>query len=170
MEDQVALVFWVCLQVRIVSITYLSLVELSIEFGPWRPIQNGSLVSNPWSWTKVANLVFLEQPVGVGFSYGTDPDELLAYNDYRASIDNLLTIRTFFTRFPERANQAFYVASESYGGHYIPQWTLQLFSDATLRKNFKGMLVGNPFTSYASGSIAMANVMWGLQLVPQPIW
>ena len=127
------------------------------------------MVSNPWSWTKVANLIFLEQPAGVGFSYGTGPDELSAYNDYRASIDNLLTIRTFFTRFPERANQAFYVASESYGGHYIPQWTLQLFSDASLRKNFKGMLVGNAYTSYGA-LLAVANVLWGLQMIPQVFW
>jgi hypothetical protein len=31
-------------------------------------------------------------------------------------------------------------------------------------------LVGNPFTSYASASVAMANVLWGLQLIPRTAW
>jgi carboxypeptidase C (cathepsin A) len=114
--------------------------------------------------------VFLEQPVGVGFSYGTEDTELLSYNDYRAAGDNILAIRSFFKRFPERASQPFYIASESYGGHYIPQWTLQLLEDEALRGRFKGMLVGNPFTSYASGSVAMANAMWGQQMLPRPAW
>ncbi len=131
---------------------------------------NGSLVSNPYSWTKLASLVFLEQPVGVGFSYGTDEEELLTFNDYRAAVDNILAIKAFFRKFPERANQPFYIASESYGGHFIPQWTLQVLEDESLRSRFKGMLVGNPFTSYASGSVAMAHVMWGLQMVPAPLW
>ena len=141
-----------------------------IEFGPWRPVANGSLVSNPFSWTKLASLVFLEQPVGVGFSYGTDPAEMLSFNDYRAATDNLQVIRAFFARFPERSGLPFYIASESYGGHYIPQWTLQLLDDEELRPRFKGLLVGNPFISYASGSIGMAHAMWGLQMIPQPVW
>lgn len=41
---------------------------------------------------------------------------------------------------------------------------MQIFDDVDLRKTFQGLLLGNPFTSYASGSIAMANVLWGLQL------
>jgi carboxypeptidase C (cathepsin A) len=131
---------------------------------------NGSLVSNPYSWTKHASLVFLEQPVGVGFSYGTAEEELLGFNDYRAATDNILAIKAFFKKFPERASQPFYIASESYGGHYIPQWTLQILGDESLRGRFKGMLVGNPFTSYASGSVAMAHVMWGLQMIPAPLW
>eukprot|EP00600_Ochromonadales_sp_CCMP1393_P012942 CAMPEP_0175017244 /NCGR_PEP_ID=MMETSP0005-20121125/12284_1 /TAXON_ID=420556 /ORGANISM="Ochromonas sp., Strain CCMP1393" /LENGTH=323 /DNA_ID=CAMNT_0016274625 /DNA_START=270 /DNA_END=1239 /DNA_ORIENTATION=+ len=36
--------------------------------------------------------------------------------------------------------------------------------------HFKGYLLGNPFTSYTSGSRAMLQVMWGLQLVPYPEW
>jgi hypothetical protein len=60
-----------------------------------------------------------------------------------------------------------------FSGHYIPHWTYQIFNNPQnddIRKNLKGFLVGNPFTSYASGSIAMANVLWGLQLIPRTAW
>lgn len=134
---------------------------------------NGSIGRNPFSWTTKTSMVFLEQPVGVGFSFTTDTKLLRSFNDYRASVDNLRVLKAFFEKFPERKTNDFYLASESYGGHYIPQWTLQVLNDPNgddLRRRFKGYLVGNAFTSYASGSIAFANVLWGLQLIPKPAW
>jgi carboxypeptidase C (cathepsin A) len=145
--------------------------------GPWRPIANGSLARNPYSWTRYASMVFLEQPAGVGFSFTTNKETLKRYNDYRASSDNLLILSSFFQKFPERKENRFYLASESYGGHYIPQWTLQLLnlspsssSSSDLLSRFQGFLVGNPFTSFASGTLAFVNILWGLQLVPATAW
>jgi carboxypeptidase C (cathepsin A) len=145
------------------------LLGLFVELGPWRPQSDGSLVRNPHSWTSLASIVFLEQPAGVGFSTTTDPSELET-NDYNAARDNVATIREFFKRHPERANNKMYLASESYGGHYIPQLTVALLADAELSKNFDGFLIGNPYTSYASGDLAMAQTLWGLQLVQYPLW
>lgn len=145
------------------------LLGLFVELGPWRPQSDGSLVRNPHSWTSLASIVFLEQPAGVGFSTTTNPKELET-NDYNAARDNVATIREFFKRHPERANNKMYLASESYGGHYVPQLTLALLADKELSKNFGGFLLGNPYTSYASGDIAMAHTVWGLQLVDYPLW
>jgi hypothetical protein len=116
-------------------------------------------------------MVYLEQPAGVGFSYSslTTDNELLS-NDYVASEDFVLTIRAFYARFPERANNTFSIASESYGGHYMPQLALKLLAEADLSPRFGGMLVGNPYTSYASGEVAGVTTMWGLQLIDLPLW
>ena len=149
------------------------LLGLFTEFGPWRPHSDGTISHNPFTWTSEASIVFLEQPAGVGFSYSTDPNVVNSWDDSKAAKDNLLTLNAFFNRFPEQINNTigFYIASESYGGHYIPQWTLQIFDNSpTIIPKFRGILLGNPFTSFASGDIAMANVLWGLQLVPAPMW
>lgn len=45
------------------------------EQGPFYPDRDGNLVANPYAWNKLANMVFLEQPVGVGFSYSDNDDD-----------------------------------------------------------------------------------------------
>ena len=49
------------------------LLGLYTEFGPWRAGSNITLIRNPFSWTRLANIVFLEQPIGVGFSHTSEP-------------------------------------------------------------------------------------------------
>lgn len=126
-----------------------------------------------------ASIVFLEQPINVGFSFSSNPKlgPKHQYNDFLSGADNYQAIKAFFNKFPETRKRSFYVASESYGGHYIPHWTLEILNsdleneeEHMIYSNFKGLLLGNPYTSFASGSIAMANVIWGLQMIPKPLW
>ena len=43
---------------------------LMSEMGPFRPQRGGAgLSANPWSWDRVSNMLYVEQPAGVGFSY-----------------------------------------------------------------------------------------------------
>ena len=44
------------------------------EQGPFRPNKDMSLSFNEYTWNSVANMVFVEQPCGVGFSYSDNPD------------------------------------------------------------------------------------------------
>jgi hypothetical protein len=140
--------------------------------GPWRPLKDLSLQPNPYSWTTIASMVFLEQPIGVGYSFTSDESEYYLVSDYTAAKDNVKSIKEFFIKFPERINNTVYLASESYGGHYIPQLTLELFqeNDDDFLNRFGGFLVGNPFTSFASGDIAGALAKWGEQLLPLTLW
>jgi carboxypeptidase C (cathepsin A) len=81
----------------------------------------------------------------VGFSSGARLDDLIS-NDFSASEDFLLTMHAFFQRYPERSSNVLYIASESYGGHYMPQVALKVLADPVLSVMFQGMLVGNPYT------------------------
>jgi carboxypeptidase C (cathepsin A) len=83
----------------------------------------------------------VEQPAGVGFSFA-DTDEDLLTDDATSAADNYELVLQFLKRFPERRSNPFYVASESYGGHYMPQLTLEILKKNTNDFiNFKGFLV-----------------------------
>ena len=88
-------------------------------------------------------MVFVEQPVGVGFSQATDPD--IAYGDHQAAVDNHDFLKGFYDIFPALKSKPLYLTSESYGGHYLPTLAQEIVKQADL-PNFKGFAVGNPLT------------------------
>lgn len=89
------------------------------EHGPFRLVPNasGDLVLTPfeYTWASLAHMIYLEAPVGVGFSYSDAPDADYACNDDSTATDSLNAIMDFFEKFPELKNRDFFVTGESYG-------------------------------------------------------
>jgi serine carboxypeptidase-like clade 2 len=79
----------------------------------------------------VANVIFLESPAGVGFSVSRDPDDFKTVHDGRTAEDTYTFLLNWLERFPEYKGRDFFVAGESYGGHYVPQVATVI----TLRNN-----------------------------------
>lgn len=145
------------------------------EQGPFRPQKDMSLALNPYSWNTIANMVFIEQPCGVGFSYSDDgTGDDYKTGDDQAAKDNFALIQQFFTRFPQYRTNDLYITSESYGGHYMPTLAKEIVDrnaagqDPVL--NFKGFAVGNPATTFYSAIPAGLDTYWGHQLVSKPLW
>eukprot|EP00727_Mastigamoeba_balamuthi_P007090 m51a1_g3000 putative serine carboxypeptidase-like 40-like (469) ;mRNA; f:771932-773490 len=125
-----------------------SLLGFLIEHGPFRPNPDGRTLSiNENSWNRVANVVYIESPVGVGFST-TRTEADLATGDSATAADNYAFVVRWLELFPELAASDFYVAGESYGGHYVPQLVAEILArDTAHRVHLRGMLVGNPATN-----------------------
>ena len=149
------------------------LIGFLTEQGPFRPDINGNLQMNDWRWNKIANMVFLEQPVGVGFSYSDNSDDYKIGDD-QAAKDNLQTILAFLIKFPQFVKSPLFITSESYGGHYMPTLANEIIQynmkSSVEPLNFKGFAVGNPYTDYYSGVGAEMETYWGKQLLPKPSW
>lgn len=136
------------------------------ENGPFRPGFNGtSLVWNTYSWNKIVNMIFIEQPVGVGFSKGN----LDYYGDAQAADDNYKFLQGFFERYPHLTEHDFYLSSESYGGHYLPTLASLLVKRGGVRK-FKGVFLGNPLTYMPYRDYGFYGTLWGHQLIPKYSW
>ncbi|KAI4518274.1 peptidase S10, serine carboxypeptidase [Schizophyllum commune Loenen D] len=92
---------------------------LLFELGPCRVAEEGlNTTWNPHSWTERANVIFLDQPVDVGFSFA---EEGTSVNTSPVSAQDVYAfLELFMDRFPEYSKQPFHVAAESYGGHYGP--------------------------------------------------
>jgi carboxypeptidase C (cathepsin A) len=63
---------------------------------------------NPYSFNKKANIIYLESPGGVGFSYASQKS--LITNDTQTAKDNLNALRYFFEKFPLYKPNSFYIA------------------------------------------------------------
>ncbi|MFS7962393.1 putative carboxypeptidase D [Helianthus anomalus] len=104
----------------------------------------------------VANLLFLESPAGVGYSYTNTTSDLYTFGDARTAEDSYAFLVNWFERFPQYKHRDFYIAGESYVGHYVPQ-----FSQLNYQRN-KG--VKNPPTTvrFNLGPRVMILILWNL--------
>ncbi|WCJ19365.1 serine carboxypeptidase-like 27 [Euphorbia peplus] len=121
------------------------------EIGPFRIKSDGkNLFFNPYAWNKLANLLFLESPAGVGFSYSNTTSDLYTVGDQRTAEDSYEFLVNWLERFPQYKHRDFYIVGESYAGHYVPQLSQIVYEKNKGIKNpaikFKGFLVGNAVT------------------------
>jgi cathepsin A (carboxypeptidase C) len=120
----------------------------------------GGLMENPWSWTYVANLVALESPVGVGYSYceAQAQGEKCKNTDKDTAKASRAALQHFFQKFPELANSDFFITGESYGGVYIPTLAKEILDHAPEIK-LRGLAVGDPCTDNAAQADSM-DTLW----------
>ncbi|TFK25756.1 carboxypeptidase C [Coprinopsis marcescibilis] len=94
---------------------------LLFELGPCSIADEGRNVThNPYSWNTHANIIFLDQPINVGFSYA-DGDKTVNSSPI-AGKDVYAFLELFLNRYPEYSTQPFHIAAESYGGTYAPNF------------------------------------------------
>ena len=143
------------------------------EQGPFRPRKDGTLGLLDESWNTVANMLFIESPTGVGFSYGTYPHDYVA-DDSSTAEDNYKFLQGFFGKFPQYRGNDFYLSSESYGGHYIPTLATKILAEnknvVNEEINLKGFLIGNPYTDPVENIIGAVGSFWGHQMIPQHLY
>ncbi|PIA27944.1 hypothetical protein AQUCO_07400052v1 [Aquilegia coerulea] len=92
-----------------------------MEHGPFQPGENGQLVSNKYSWNLASNMLYVESPIGVGFSYSNTSEDYNSWNDTLTAEDNLMFITNWLEEYPKYKNSDLFLTGESYAGHYIPQ-------------------------------------------------
>ncbi|CAA3022036.1 serine carboxypeptidase-like 45 [Olea europaea subsp. europaea] len=136
------------------------------ENGPFRPSGN-VLVGNEHSWNKEANILYLESPIGVGFSYSADSSNYEGVNDKITARDNLVFLQNWFLKFPQYRNRSLYITGESYAGHYIPQLAeiMLLFNKKENLFNLKGIALGNPVLEFATDFNSRAEYFWSHGLI-----
>lgn len=117
------------------------------ENGPFHVNDDGAtLYENPFSWNKIANVLYVESPAGVGYSYSDDKN--YATDDDQVADDNYEALQSFFAKFPNFTQNEFFIFGESYGGIYAPTLSLRVATGAA-KINFKGFAVGNGLSSFA---------------------
>ncbi|KAI5840832.1 pheromone-processing carboxypeptidase KEX1 [Morchella snyderi] len=117
-----------------------------MEIGPYRVKEDQTLEENPGSWHEFANLLFVDQPVGTGFSY-VDSNHYLTDLDQMA--DHFIRfLEKWFALFPEYEADDLYIAGESYAGQHIPYIAQAILdrnakSSSATKWKIEGLLIGN---------------------------
>ncbi|XP_037286704.2 retinoid-inducible serine carboxypeptidase [Rhipicephalus microplus] len=78
------------------------------------------------SWVRFANLLFVDNPVGSGYSFVTN-ETGFAVNNSQIASDLVTMISVFLAKMPEFQNVPLYIFSESYGGKMAAEFALQLY-------------------------------------------
>ncbi|KAJ7689127.1 serine carboxypeptidase [Mycena rosella] len=137
-----------------------STTGLLFELGPCNIAKsdNGTVFTtrNEYSWNENANVIFLDQPANVGYSFSNRSTPGQVMNTPVAAQDVYAFLQLFVRRFDEYATLPFHLAAESYGGHYAPHIASAVYRKnkeliqapaAGLRRiNLESIMIGNGLT------------------------
>ncbi|KAL8932335.1 MAG: hypothetical protein Q9216_006879, partial [Gyalolechia sp. 2 TL-2023] len=119
-----------------------SMTGLTLENGPLQfHTQTAVPKANPHSWTKLANVLYVDQPVGTGYSTGDKaPSNMADITD-----DFFRWLKAFYDHFPTLKKKNTYIVGESYAGIYIPYFAKAILANRSLLNiNLKAIALGDP--------------------------
>jgi len=117
-------------------------LALFVENGPFTVNEKTlELEKNNYSWNNKANLLFIDQPLGTGFS-SVDPNHPVQDEDTVAS-DIYEFLMKFIQTYPEFKGRDFYIFGESYAGHYVPHTANFVFNKRNKDLPLRGAAIGN---------------------------
>ncbi|XP_007533123.1 lysosomal protective protein [Erinaceus europaeus] len=144
-----------------------SLDGLLTEHGPFLVQPDGATLEyNPYSWNLIANMLYLESPAGVGFSYSNDKS--YGTNDTEVAQSNYEALQDFFSHFPEYKNNELFLTGESYAGIYIPTLAVLVMQDPSM--NLQGLAVGNGLSSYEQNDNSLVYFAYYHGLLGNRLW
>ncbi|KAF7811511.1 serine carboxypeptidase-like 7 [Senna tora] len=133
-----------------------ALSSVAFEIGPFHfrvEAYNGSLptlILNPYSWTKVSSIIFVDLPTNTGFSY-SKPLIATQRSDSKQIQHALQFIRKWLIDHPEFLSNSFYVGGDSYAGMIVLGVALQILkgNEDSVKPliNYQGYILGNPITN-----------------------
>lgn len=118
-----------------------------VENGPYQLNDKGEVEEREFAWDVEANMIFVDSPLNVGFSYTEDPDDQV-HTEPGVAADLLDFLQEFQKARPHLAERECYVTGESYAGHYVPAVAAHIYRTNQLKNpsqriNLKGIAIGN---------------------------
>lgn len=145
-----------------------------LEIGPLR-MGDPNLKQDPTmlyrkhgSWDAEANLLFVDQPFGTGFS---DPGDSIFVDSLEAAAKAfVIFLKEYAKIFPEIAHTHLILAGESFAGHYIPHiWHLLELDEEAWASigGIQGVLLGNPWIDPSQQYMSVPQFVKDHELIPQ---
>lgn len=134
-----------------------------LELGPFGFNAEGGLVENEGSWTENIDLLFLDQPLGTGYSVS---DGALDGSLEIAAEKVAEFFEEYFKVFPEQQRDHWYLAGESFAGQYLPH----VWKVVRNIMQVKGVFIGGPWIDPPHQYLSYANFLKQKNLVAKENW
>ncbi|KAE8684264.1 putative Pyridoxal phosphate phosphatase-related protein [Hibiscus syriacus] len=142
--------------------------------GPFVTTRNArALEKNLFSWNKVSNLLFIDSPIGCGWSYSNTISD---YNNGDDSTTKILVsfMQKWYGKYPEFKSRDVFLAGSSYAGHFVPNLANALLDHNKQSKDFKfnvkGLALGNPLLRKKLDALAMYDYFHSIGLVNNTVY
>jgi len=125
-----------------------------LENGPYRITDNLELVKNEYSYINNNDVLYIDQPIGTGFSTCTNISRI-PKNQSQIAKDLTYFFNQFFTQYKEYKGRNIFITGQNFAGHYIPS-TVPYLLEHIPEMNVKGISIGNPvinFKTYVENNI-----------------
>ncbi|XP_016062700.1 PREDICTED: retinoid-inducible serine carboxypeptidase isoform X1 [Miniopterus natalensis] len=119
------------------------------------------------TWLQSASLLFVDNPVGTGFSYVAE-NGTFAKDLATVASDMLVLLQSFFSCRPEFQTIPFYIFSESYGGKMAAGIALELhkaIQQGTIKCNFSGVALGDSWISPVDSVLSWGPYLYSMSLL-----
>ncbi|CAG7720344.1 unnamed protein product, partial [Allacma fusca] len=126
---------------------FTSLKGVFLETGPFYVDDDNQLRDRNTSWAKTHSMLYIDAPVGTGFSFANSEDAY-ANNSEEEAEELYEALKQFFTLYNDFQPNDFYLAGESYAGTTIPDFAKKIDDEndkGSFKINLKGLILGSPF-------------------------
>uniref|UniRef100_A0ACD5YEG4 Uncharacterized protein n=1 Tax=Avena sativa TaxID=4498 RepID=A0ACD5YEG4_AVESA len=122
------------------------------------------------SWTRVSNVIFLDAPVGTGFSYARE-EQGLSVSLTGTGRQLRVFLQRWMAEHPEFTDNPLYIGGDSYSGYTVPVAAFEIANHPNQGGlNLKGYLVGNAATDNKYDAGGKVPFMHGMGLISDELY
>ncbi|GFS12703.1 carboxypeptidase [Elysia marginata] len=112
------------------------------------PDNVGQFEARNGSWSGPFSMLYIDNPVGVGYSYQEreNPDEVITQDVYGEDLYQF--VEQFYQLFPDSYNKELYIGGQSYGAKYVTAFAYRLhlaISRGESNISLTGIYMGGPY-------------------------
>lgn len=147
-----------------------SLFGLFNENGPLRVTRTGAGpddfqigLSPEGSWFDLGDILFIDQPVGTGFSYTNSSTQTYLNTMDQVGDEFIIFLTNFKAKYPDYGSRPLTFSGESYAGKYLPFLSTRIVQSGVM--NLTNVVLGNPYTSPVNQRTSTWKVGYSLGII-----